>query len=123
MVDDGAHAGPRLVYGAMDEALGVRRSSARIDRRSVEPELHQVVELDALGRARAGKKVAVRSIEMADAHVPERIDDALQIATVLKHVEQNAGQRQVGAYFARTLWNFANQIIEQSHVLHLFEAR
>jgi len=77
MVDDGAHAGPRLVYGAMDEALGVRRSSARIDRRSVEPELHQVVELDALGRARARKKVAVRSIEMADAHVPERIDNAL----------------------------------------------
>src|SRR5262249_55249272 len=77
MMHDGSNVGARLVDRAVDEALGIRRPACRIDRRAVGRELHQVLDVDALGRARARHDVSVRAIGMADADVPERIGDAL----------------------------------------------
>src|SRR5262245_13745128 len=61
----------------MDEPLEIRRPPARIDRRAVERELHDVVGLDAVGRARARQQVALRIVGMAHADVAEGIHHAL----------------------------------------------
>ena len=42
----------RLVERAVDETLEIGRMSARIDGRTIEGKLHDVVALDAVGRAR-----------------------------------------------------------------------
>jgi hypothetical protein len=55
----------------VDEAFEVGRAAARIDRRAVEHELHDVVLLDAVGSARAREQVAPRIVGMAHADVAE----------------------------------------------------
>ena len=49
----------RFVDRAVNEALRVRLAAARLDRRAVERELHEVVDLDAFRRARARQDVAI----------------------------------------------------------------
>jgi len=61
----------------MDRALGVEVLALGVDRLALKIELDDVVALDALGCARARQEEAVRSVRMADADVPERIDDPL----------------------------------------------
>src|SRR5262249_59044100 len=77
VVDDAVDVGTRLVDAAMDEALEIGRPPARIDRIALERELHDVVDLDALGRPRPRQQKALRVVGMARADMPERIHDAL----------------------------------------------
>src|SRR4051812_10000609 len=65
-----------LVDGAVDETLGVRRAPARVDRRAVEREFHEIVGRDQLRAARAGHQEAVWALRVADADMAERIDHA-----------------------------------------------
>ena len=68
---------PRFVERAVDEPLEVRRAAARIDRRAIERELHDVIRLDAIGCTRAREKIALRIVRIAHADVSEGIDHAL----------------------------------------------
>src|SRR5262245_2820805 len=77
VVHDRMHIRPRLVDAAVNEALQIGRPVTRIDGIALERELHDVVLLDALGRACAREKEALRVVGMARAHVPERIHDTL----------------------------------------------
>ena len=60
---------------AMDKALEVRGSGI-VQSRSIERKLHLVRLLDQLRRPRPGQQEAVRSLRVARADMPERIQDA-----------------------------------------------
>ena len=60
----------------MDEALEIGRAAARIDRLALERELHDVVLLDAVRRARARQQEALRIVGMARADMAEGVDHA-----------------------------------------------
>ena len=51
VVDDRHDIRTRLVERAMDEALEIRSAATAIERRAIERELHDVIRLDAVGRA------------------------------------------------------------------------
>ena len=62
----------RLENGAVDEALQIGRAPARIDGGAVERELHDVVRLDAVRRARPREQKMLRLVRMTHADMPER---------------------------------------------------
>ncbi len=57
----------------MDETLEIGRTAARIDRLAFERELHDVVLLDAVRRARARQEEALRIVGMPRADVTEGV--------------------------------------------------
>ena len=77
MMDNRVDVGTRLVHGAVYEPLRVRFTPAYVDRHALERELHHIVDLDAFGRTRTREQIALRGRRMAEAHVSERVDDAL----------------------------------------------
>ena len=77
VMDDGLHVHARRIDGRMDHALAVGRAAARVDGRAVESELHEIVELDERGTARARQPEALGVIGIAHADVTEGIDHAL----------------------------------------------
>jgi hypothetical protein len=60
----------------MNEALEIGGAAPGVDRRAVEGELHDVVVLDAVGRARARQQIAPRVLGMARADMAEGIHHA-----------------------------------------------
>src|SRR5262245_10547851 len=78
-VQDRVHVGPRLIDFGMDEALGIDRAVAMIDRPRVEIEFHDVVLGHASRRQRGRHQIALRIAGMARADVPEPVDHALAI--------------------------------------------
>jgi hypothetical protein len=76
VVHDGLHVLARRVDSRVNHALTVRRAAARIDRGAVERELHEVVDPDQSGAARARQPEALGVARVAHADVAERVDDA-----------------------------------------------
>src|SRR5258706_367524 len=71
VVHDRVHVRLRLADRAVDEALEIRLAPAPVDRLALERELHEVLALDAVGRARPRQEEAVRPLRMARADVTE----------------------------------------------------
>ena len=90
--------GPRLVGAAMDESLEIGRAALGVDRIALQRELHDVVGLDAIRRARARQQEALRIVGMAHADMPEPIHDPF------------AGEDAVAGD------EFFNQLVELGHL-------
>ena len=71
VVHHGVHVRPRLVDGAVDEALEIRRAAALVDRRAVEGIFDDVVALDALGRTRPRQQIMLRIVGVPGADMAE----------------------------------------------------
>ena len=71
VVHHGVHVRPRLVDGAVDEALEIRRAAALVDRRAVVGIFDDVVALDALGRARPRQQIMLRIVGVPGADMAE----------------------------------------------------
>ena len=71
VVHHGVHVRPRLVDGAVDEALQIRRAAALVDRGAVESIFDDVVALDALRRARPRQQIMLRIVGVASADMAE----------------------------------------------------
>src|SRR5439155_12644258 len=76
-VHDSLHIRSRLVYFAVDESFQVWPAPARIDRTTLEVELHYVVGGHQTRRHAAGEQEAIRILVVAHADVTEAVDDAL----------------------------------------------
>src|SRR5580692_11345211 len=71
VVHHGVHVRPRLVDGAVDEALQIGSAAAFVDRGAVESIFDEVVALDALGRARPRQQKMLWIVWMASADMAE----------------------------------------------------
>ena len=71
IVHHGVHVRPRLIDGAVDEALEIWRAAAFVDRGAVESIFDEVVALDALGRARPRQQKMLRIVGVAGTDMAE----------------------------------------------------
>ena len=71
VVHHGVHVRPRLVDGAVDETLQIRRAAALVDRGAVESIFDDVVALDALRRTRPRQQIMLRIVGVASADMAE----------------------------------------------------
>ena len=78
-MDDGVDVRAGLVGLGMDEAFGVDRTIAPLDRLAVEVELHDVLGRHTAGRLGGRHEETIRSRGMPHADMAEAVDHALPV--------------------------------------------